>query len=125
MQTLSYGYLNPDNGDKGSVWFTALNADITQLNSHSHNGSDSSLVNAAYIVKGTVAISSGSWVSDGTGRYKQVVSVPSGFNMDDFLIQVKFTSSGDLVYPTISKTSTTSFTIYTSDNTANFTATFR
>lgn len=125
MQTLSYGYQNPENGDKGSVWFAALNADIVQLNSHSHNGSDSSLINAANIAKGTVAISSASWVADGTGRYKQVVTVPSGFNMDDYLIQVRFTSSGDIVYPTISKTTTTTFTIYTVDNTANFTAIFR
>lgn len=125
MQVLSYGFRNPENGDKGSVWFPALNFNIVQLNSHNHDGSTSSLINAAVIVGGSVSIPSGSWVSDVTGRYKQDVTVPAGFTVDSYNIQVRITSSGHIIYPTIEKLTSTTFRIYTLDNTLSYTAVFR
>jgi hypothetical protein len=122
--TLSYGYINPENGDKGSVYYPALNSNITRLNGHDHDGVDSALLNAANIQKGTVTISSGSWTSNGTGSYKQDVTVPSGFNMSDYSITV-YLSTGHPIYPTIEKLTATTFRIYTIDNTLTYTAVFR
>ena len=45
--TLSYGFVRPATGDKGSVFFPALEDNITQLNSHDHDGTDSALMTAA------------------------------------------------------------------------------
>ncbi len=124
MQTLSYGYKNPDNGDKGSVWYPALNDNIVRLNGHDHDGVDSALLNAANIQKGSVSILAAAWTADGTGRYKQTVTVPSGFNMTDFVIQV-YLSTGHPIYPTIEKVTGTTFLIYTLDNSLAYTAVFR
>lgn len=123
--TLSYGFINPANGDKGSVWFPALNANIVQLNGHSHNGTDSAPISAQYITKGTVAILSGGWTSNGTGSFRQTVTVPSGFNMSDYSITVYLTATGHVIYPTIEKLTGTTFRIYTLDNTLAYTAVFR
>lgn len=124
MQTLSYGYKQPENNDRGSVWFPAINANITQLNAHSHNGTDSALIGAANIQQGAVTILAASWTSDGTGRYKQTVTVPTGFDMDDFTITVRISGS-HIIYPSIERLSSTSFRIYTLDNTLTYIATFR
>lgn len=124
MQVLSYGFKRPDDGDAGSIWFPALYDCITQLNSHDHDGTDSALITSAYIQKGTVTVSSGSWSSISTGKYRQLVTVPSGFNMSDFSITT-YLSTGDLIHPTIEKVSSTTFYIYTLDNTLTYTVVFR
>ena len=38
--TLSNGYILPENGDLGSTWFPALEANISRINSHNHNGTN-------------------------------------------------------------------------------------
>lgn len=125
MVVLSYGFKQPENGDKGSVWFPALNFNITQLNNHAHNGVDSALVNQSNVVGASVSVPSGSWTADGTGRWKQTVNVPAGYNMTDFSIKFLITSSGLQIYPTIEKVNTTSFTVYTNDNSLTYSAVFR
>lgn len=124
MQTLSYGFKLPENGDKGSVWFPALSDNIQQLNDHDHDGVDSAIISAKSILKGTVTIQSASWTADGTGRYKQTVTVPTGFNMDDFSITVRLQNS-HIIHPSIDRVSSTSFIIYTPDNTLTYVAVFR
>lgn len=124
MVILSYGFKNPENGDKGSIWFPALNFNIVQLNGHTHDGVTSALINSAALVGGSVSIPSGSWTLDVTGRYKQDVTVPAGFTMDAFNILVRL-STGDLIYPSIEKLTSTTFRIYTLDNTLTYTAVFR
>jgi hypothetical protein len=124
MIVLSYGYKQPENGDKGSVWFPALNDNITRLNSHNHDGSNSSQLSATAILKGSVTCASGSWTSNGTGSFKQDVTCPSGYNMDDYIIEVRISGS-HIIYPTIERLTATTFRIYTLDNTLTYVATFR
>lgn len=123
--TLSYGFINPQNGDKGSTWFPAMNSNIVQLNNHNHDGVTSAPITASYITKGTVTVSSGSWVSDGTGRFRQDVTVPSGFNMDDYTIQVRLQSNGYIIHPSFEKLTTNTFRIYSLDNTLTYLVVFR
>jgi hypothetical protein len=124
MQVLSYGFLQPENGDPGSVWFPALNDNIQKLNDHNHDGSNSSLLNLSSFLGGTVAILAANWVLDVPGRYKQTVIVPTGYSYDDFNVLFKL-ENGDLVYPSVERVSGTSFDIYTCDNTLGYTAVFR
>lgn len=124
MIVLSYGFKLPESGDRGSIWFPALEDDIQQLNDHTHDGSNSAALAATAIQSGTVSVPSGSWASDGTGRYKQTVTCPAGFTMD-YHIQIVIASSGNLIHPTIEKLSGTTFRIYTLDNTLTYTAVFR
>lgn len=123
--TLSYGYVQPANGDNGAIWFPALNTNITLLNGHTHDGVTSAPISGTSITAGTVSVPSGSWTSDGTGRFKQDVTVPTGFNMDSFTITVRISSSGYIINPTIEKLTTTTFRIYGPDNTLTYTAAFR
>jgi hypothetical protein len=121
--TLSYGYINPANGDRGAVWFPALNSNIVRLNGHTHDGVDSALIPSSNLTSGTVSIPAASWTSNGTGSYKQDVTVPSGYSMDSCAITIKYGS--DIIYPTITKLTTTTFRIYTLDNTLTYSAVFR
>lgn len=122
--TLSYGFIQPENGDKGSTWFPALNDNISQLNDHVHDGVTSALIPSTSIINGAVAILPAAWVLDVTGRYKQDVTVPAGYNMSDFSITF-YLSTGEILVPSITKLSSTTFRIFTCDNTLSFVAVFR
>lgn len=122
--TLSYGYINPQNGDPGSTWFPALNSNITQLNGHAHNGVDSAPISGSYVTSGTVSIPSGSWTADVTGRYKQDVTAPSGYNMTQYSITF-YLSTGEIVHPSITQLTGTTFRIFGPDNTLSYVAVFR
>lgn len=122
--TLSYGYIQPENGDKGSTWFPALNDNIQQLNDHTHNGVNSAPLPSTAITGGSVAIPAASWVVDVTGRYKQDVTVPTGYNMSDYAITIYF-STGELIVPSITKLTGTTFRVFTNDNTISLVAVFR
>jgi hypothetical protein len=122
--TLSYGYIQPQSGDKGSVWFPALNDNIQQLNDHNHDGVTSSLLPATSVAAATVSIPAAGWVADGTGRYRQDITVPAGYNMDTFSILFKL-STGEIILPSISRLSATSFRIFGPDNTLSYEAVFK
>lgn len=124
MQTLTYGYKKPQDGDKGQVVFDAIEEDIQRANDHTHNGTDSAPLPAQSILGITQAIASADWVANGaTGFYRQLVTVPAGFDFDKVHISVRTSgSSGEYVYPQIERVSTTQYYIYTIDNSQAFVA---
>lgn len=122
--TLSYGYINPQNGDPGSTWFPALNSNITQLNNHNHDGVTSALLAATSITSGSVSIPSGSWSLVEAGKYEQTVTAPSGFNMTQYSITF-YLSTGEIVVPSIQQLSSTSFKVFSPLNFISYTAVFR
>ena len=121
MQTLTYGYLKPETGDKGSVWFPALEADIQQLNDHTHNGVNSSLIQSSSIIAVTQDILAANWVATTGGTYRQLVIMTGGLQYDNFMVNVRLTSTGHIIYPTIEKVSAATFYIYTNDNSLDYT----
>lgn len=123
MQTLTYGFRLPENGDSGDVLWTALEDNITRVDGHSHNGINSAKLSAQSILSSTQTISSSNWVSYGgpIGHYRQQVTLPSGFDFDT--VQIGFrTSSGADIMPTVERVSDTQYLVYTTDNTINFIA---
>lgn len=124
MQTLSYGFLKPQTGDKGSAFFPALEGDIQQLNDHTHNGVNSSLLPSTSISPTTQALSSASWVATSGGTFRQLVTMPGGLIYDNFVVSVKLTSTKHLIYPTIEKVSATTFYVYTNDNSLDYTVVY-
>ena len=122
--TLSYGYINPQNGDPGSTWFPALNSNIAQLNNHNHDGVTSAQLAATSIASASVSIPSGSWSLVEAGKYEQTVNAPSGFNMTQYSIMF-YLSTGEIVVPSIQQLSSTSFKIFSPLNTISYTAVFR
>jgi len=117
MLTLSYGYKLPEQDDEGDEVFSALEDNITRLNGHSHNGTDS-----ARLTTTRQTISSANWAPSGTG-YRQLVTVPNSANFDDVGIEFRF-SDGSVVYPTVEKVSATTYYVYTNDNTSDFVAVY-
>lgn len=120
MITLTYGLSKPETGDAGATLFTALEDNITQLDGHTHDGSDSALLPAQSIQGVPTTILSAAWVASGaTGHYRQAVTLPAGFDYDE--VQLSFrTTAGAVIHPTVEKISDTQLYVYTSDNTINF-----
>lgn len=122
--TLSYGYVKPVSGDRGTTaFYTPMENNIQRLNDHTHNGTNSAPLSSQAITGVTQAISAASWVTYGgpTGFYRQLITVSAGFLFDTVQIQFRL-STGDYIYPTIEKVSATQFYIYITDNTLNLTA---
>jgi hypothetical protein len=117
MQTLSYGYELPENGDKGSVFFPALAGNIQKQNDHTHNGSNSPRLTgplAAVIVSQSIA--SGSWSDQGDGTYRQEVTMTSPYLYDEVAIELRNSSTGERMYLSIVKTAANKFYVYINDN---------
>jgi hypothetical protein len=116
MQTLTYGRKKPGTGDKGAVVFTALEDNITRDDAHDHDGTDSTLLTPKSTPVGTVDILAGSWAATSNGQYRQVITLPGGYDYDKVTISVK-DSNGHINYLTIEKINVSSFYVYCNDNT--------
>lgn len=124
MITLSYGYKKPQAMDKGNTLWSALEGNIQRLNDHTHDGVNSAKLPAQNFQTTIQVIPFASWDPTGLplGFYKQSVSIPIGFTFDDFIIS--FRDSEGIIYPTIVRTSNTTYDIYTIDNTQDFIAVY-
>lgn len=116
MQTLSYGFLLPETGDRGTTFFPALEDNIQQLNDHNHDGSNSAKLTSSSVTAATTTIASGSWVHQGGGTYKQTVTMPAGMLYDDYGIIMKISTTGHIIYPTIEKVTASTYDVYINDN---------
>lgn len=121
MQTLSYGFKLPDDNDTGDIVFPALDGNITQLNNHTHDGT-----NSAPLATRTANILHASWSASAglTGIYEQTITLPAGLSYDVCFIWFKL-STGEYVFPSVSRVSSTSYKVYTSDNTLDYVANYR
>lgn len=116
--TTSYGYTKPQTDDTGDVFFPAMATNIQQLNDHTHAGVDSAILPAK-----TQSISSGSWVavSGQTGTYSQTVTMTTGWTYDAVSMEFRL-STGEVIYPTVTRAGSGSYVVYINDNTQNLTA---
>lgn len=122
MQTLTYGFQLPETGDKGSVFFPALEDDIQQLNDHDHDGSNSTRLTAQSITAVSATIVLASWVLTAGGTYRQLVTMPPGTEFDDYGMAFQVASgasSGHRVNLSVEKVSATTFYVYINDNTVD------
>lgn len=119
MLTLSFGYKKPQNTDTGDVVFPALEADIQQLNDHIHDN-----ITSALLFTKTQTISSGPWGAYIPGILRQLVTVPTGYSFDTCDVWFKL-STGQIVYPSIERVSSTTYYIYTNDGSLSYTAFYR
>lgn len=126
--TLSYGYVRPSDGDRGITFWDQLADDITQLNSHSHNGTDSARLTSQSITAVSAAITTAGWSLQSNGIYRQTVNMPAGTDFDDYGIAFQITAStgsvgvGQRVDLLVEKVSDTSYYLYSNDNALAVTA---
>lgn len=124
MQTLSYGYLKPQTGDAGSIWFPALEQDLIQLNEHDHDGINSAPLATGAVLSTNQAILASNWVSVGGGTFRQAITLPAGLIWGMMWVNFLLAASGNQVYPVVEKISSTSYYVYTNNNTLDYTAVY-
>lgn len=128
MVTLTFGFKQPQTGDKGSVWFPALEDVIEQLNDHDHDGTNSSRLSAgSAVINVTQSISSGPWsaVSGQDGTYRQLVTVPAGIqSLDECVVTFKDSSTKDVYFLTYERQSSTTYYVYINDNSKSLIANY-
>lgn len=124
MQTLSYGYKLPVTGDRGNIFFPGLEDNITRVNGHTHNGTDSAAIPTQNLSKTTQSILAVSWAATSGGTYRQEVTMPAGFTFAGTQVQFRLAgASDDLIFPTVEEGSASNkYWVYTNDNTLAYTA---
>src|SRR5882724_7675892 len=116
--TLKYGFFKPATPDTGDVWFPAMSANMQLLNDHTHDGNT-----ASFLAVMLQTISSGSWGAPTNGTYSQTITMPTinGTQMQYDGTQMEFRlSTGERVYPSITRASAVTYTITTIDNTVSY-----
>lgn len=124
MLTLSHGFEKPETGDKGSVFFPALENNIQKLNDHTHNGTNSELLTAASSAAVTQTINSASWSHLGSGTYRQLVTMPANIAFDTHSIQLRNNSTGVVMYLGIEKVSANTYYVFINDNSVTLKAVY-
>lgn len=121
--TLSKGYIKPANPDTGDIFFPAMATNAQLVNDHTHNGTLGALN-----TNNVQTIAAGSWVATSGGTYRQLITLPSGsgyaFDFDSCMIEFRL-STGQMVYPTVEKVSSTTYYVYTNDNSLIYKACYR
>lgn len=115
MQTLSYGYLRPDNLDRGSVFFDALRGNITLTNNHTHNGVNSSFIPVDSFAKLTVNLTDTGWTAVGDGTHKKTVTMAGSFTWtlpNITVYGVGGTYNNQIFYPKMLRVTDTTFDIF-------------
>lgn len=116
MITLSYGFKQPETGDRGTVFWPALEDVIEQTNNHNHDGSNSAKLTSSSVTTVSQSISSASWAAQGGGTFKQTVTMPGTMLYNDYAIVMKLTSDLSHVYPTIIRTGANTYDVYVNDS---------
>lgn len=121
MQMLSMGYKKPANADTGDVFFPAMADNIQLLNDHNHDGVTSKPLSSV-----SQSILSANWVAApiGGGVYRQLITVPTGLSFDIAEVWFKL-STGQVLYPSVERVTSTTYYIYSNDNSLNVTAFYR
>lgn len=118
MQTLTFGFKKPTTGDRGAVFFPALEENIQKLNDHTHNGADSQAINSKDITpfKQTVAPT---WSPHGPQGYRTEITIPNGKLYDDFVITFRDSATGAQLLLSTQKTSPTTYYVFINDPSIN------
>lgn len=125
MNTLTYGVKKPQTGDKGSVFFPALEDDLQYLNDHAHDGVTGAPIPATNIQAVKQNILAAGWLSVGDGYYRQLVTVANGKNYDDVDISFRDAATKDPLWLGTEKVSSTTYYVYINNSTLNVIASYR
>ena len=117
METLSYGFKKPATGDRGSVFWSALENNAQKTNDHTHDGSNSSKIQGYNVALATQDLSAGIWVSHSQGVNKMLVTIPNGLTFDTCTIKFRLASgTKSPVLLSAEYVSPTTYYIYSNSN---------
>jgi len=127
--TLTYGLKRPVDGDQGATLFDDLEGDITQLDAHNHNGTNSSKLSPSAMDVTAVTVAAANWNAGSYGNYYQEVTIAGSLTFETMHCSVYVnggTNDGQIIFPTIKKGSSSStIYIYVNDNTLALKVIFR
>jgi len=114
MITLTFGILKPQNGDKGSVFFPALEDNLQQLNDHNHDGFNSSKISSLGVLptNAFVDLLAGDFTVLGNDVFEIEITAPAGVSNIDFF-NPYYIVGNERIHPTFEKTDLAKFKIYT------------
>lgn len=122
--TLTYGRQVPDAGDRGVPLFVVLENNIKKDDAHNHDGVNSPALTAQSIVGIVDTLAHANWVAaTATGHYKQLVTMHAGFLFDTTKISFR-TTDGKYIYPTVERVTSSTYYVYTIDNTLDYLAVY-
>lgn len=126
MPTLSYGFKTISNGVRG--FWNDLNSNFTQLNNHSHNGTNSSKLAPTAINKATQQILAAAWSATSGGLYTQTVTLPTNYLFSTGLSIKFYVYTGGNITDEITmsavRLSDSTYQLETNDNTLTLTAVY-
>lgn len=125
MIILVHGVEQPTTGDRGSVFFPALEHLCQKFATHTHDGVDSYAISSAYNTPGTAVAAAGSWVLSVNGLYSQNVNLPANFDYDNSQIEVRDDTSGEVILAEYIKVSATVMTVFAGTNTLDYRIIFK
>lgn len=116
----SKGYKLPQKGEKVTWWQNIVD-NFVRVNNHTHDGTDSQLIKASSLTKEVQDILAADWINVSISQipFYQLVTMPSGIDFDKTVLQFRNSANGNIVYPMVTKVSSTSFNIFVNDNTLN------
>jgi len=125
MITLSYGVDKPQSGDRGAVYFPALEDGLQYLNDHAHDGITGAPIPATNVVPVTQSVLAANWVAYVDGIYRQALTVPNGKLFS--AVSVSFKGATDFQTYLLGTEASTlyAYYVYVNDPTLSFTATYR
>lgn len=120
MQTLSKGYKKPENGDTFDKVFPALALNVQLTNDHIHDG-----ILGAITPERIVNFPPGGWTETpaASGNYVQSKDLGANYPVDTTTIQFR-KSTGEAVYPTMEKVSTTVIKVTVNDSSLDLNAVY-
>ena len=115
MIILAYGVKQPTTGDKGSVFFPALEELCQRMATHKHDNIDSHPVASPNVTQASVDIPSANWlpVVGKVGVYYQDFGLPAGYTTLTSIYEVRDFTTDEKVYPSITKIDDVSMRIFT------------
>jgi hypothetical protein len=119
MITLSFGYKKPQTGDKGSIFWPALEFDIQRLNDHTHDGINSSKIPTTSIEAVNQVVLAANWGAGVNGTYAQTIIIPSGVDLAKSYPVISDNTTGKILLLSTQILSATQFTVTANDNTLN------
>lgn len=117
--TLSYGYIQNQTGDRGSVFWPDLEFNIDRINGHDHNGVNSAALSSSSISNVLQSVTAVGWaaVAGQTGTYKQTIMAPAGINLQRHHPRLVDPVTGNVLLLSTDILTTDTFDVYSNDNT--------
>ena len=114
MIILSNGYKLPETGDFGDVWFPSLEYNITRVNGHTHNGSDSEKIQGTSVVASVQTITSASFSASGS-EFVALITLAGGLvDVDTKHVVFRDPTTKEQIHIRYEKFSQTQINVYTS-----------